>query len=113
MVMIYALALLALFVWGPLIYLHGYRVWPFLTIYIMVAVFSLGGSIAHRTGHGGSGNLPAPEGRIVPIVLIQLPLTPLLELTWRVATWMQTTGCGPGHELGCWHASTDVSRCQR
>jgi hypothetical protein len=47
-VMIYSLGLLVLFVCGPLVYLHGYRVWSVLAIYIVVAVISLAGSVAHR-----------------------------------------------------------------
>ena len=53
-VMIYVLILVAVFVWGPLIQLHGYRSWPILIFYIAGGLGFLGGMIAHRTGGGAS-----------------------------------------------------------
>ena len=43
----YALAILAVMVWGPLIALHGYRQWWVVMFYAIVASASIGGIVSH------------------------------------------------------------------
>lgn len=43
----YTTVILAVFLLGPLVLLHGYRQWWVVTFYAIVAVGSIGGSISH------------------------------------------------------------------
>ncbi len=44
----YALAILAVMVWGPLIALHGYRQWWVVMFYALAASATIGGIISHH-----------------------------------------------------------------
>jgi len=48
----YMAAFLAVLVWGPLIALHGYRVWWVVTFYAVIAIGSIGGIISHNRTAG-------------------------------------------------------------
>lgn len=43
----YVVLILFLFIYGPLVLLHGYRQWWVVTFYAILAAGSIGGSISH------------------------------------------------------------------
>ncbi len=47
---VYVTVILAALILGPLVLLHGYRVWWVVTVYAVLAVGSIGGIISHYVG---------------------------------------------------------------